>query len=109
MNKDKKIYKIILYLTFSITIFLSINVLLSFLNICYLPPNTTGECVIAHSLMSNNVFIPFIVVETIVNMIVTILYFIDGIRYKIKLNNILCILNILLQPIVLIIILGVTQ
>lgn len=109
MKKDKKIYKIILYLTFAMTLFLSINVLLAFLNICYLPPNTTGECVIAHSLMSNNVFIPFIVVETIVNIIITILYLIDGIKYKIKLNNILCILNILLQPIVLIIIFGVAQ
>ncbi len=103
LNHDKRIYKIILWGVFLVTIFISINIFLEFTNICYLPINTTGECVIARSLMSNNIFLPFMIVECIINILITILYLIDGFKYNIKLNKILCLLNILLQPFVLMI------
>lgn len=108
LNHDKRMYKIILWTLFCITMFLSINIFLGFTNICYLPINTTGECAIARSLMSNNIFLPFMIVECIINILITILYLIDGFKYNIKLNKILCLLNILLQPFfVMIVLLGV--
>ena len=71
---------------------------------------TTGECVIARSLMSNSIFLPFLIIESILNILITIIYFIDGIKYKIKLNCILCSLNILFQPLlVMLIIMGVLR
>lgn len=110
LNSNKRICKIILWVIFIFTIFLSVNVSLGFFNICYLPINTTGECVIAHSLMSNSIFLPFLIIESILNILITIIYFIDGIKYNIKLNCILCSLNILFQPLlVMFIIIGVLR
>lgn len=108
LNHEKKSYKIILWALFCITMFLSINLFLALVNICYLPINTTGECVIARSLMSYEYFILFMLSECVINILITVLFLIDGFRYNIKLNKILCILNILLQPFfVMIVLLGV--
>lgn len=108
LNHEKKSYKIILWALFCITMFLSINLFLVFANICYLPINTTGECVIATSLMSYEYSLLFMLGECVINILITVLFLIDGFRYNIKLNKILCILNILLQPFfVMIVLLGV--
>lgn len=103
-NKKKlgKFKNLFLYLCFGMTLFLSILLLLSFFNICYLPVNTTGECVIPRSIVSLDYFLLFLVVETIFSIVVSILYLLDGFRYKIKLYKIMGVANILLQPFVVV-------
>lgn len=80
------------------------TLLLAFSNICYLPPNTTGECVIARSIMSFDYYLIFLIFETIFSAMVAILYLIDGFKYNIKKYKIICLLNILLQPFVFLLI-----
>lgn len=97
-KEKKKYYDYFLYFCFAITIFLSLTMFLALCNICYLPINTTGECVIARSIMSFDYYFIFLICETIFSIFITILYLIRGFHYKIKKYKIICILNILLQP-----------
>lgn len=89
-----------LYFCFGMTIILSLILILSWVNICYLPVNTTGECVIARSIISMKYFLIFLILETIFSAVVTILYLLDGFRYNIKVYKFIGIANILLQPFV---------
>lgn len=90
------------YFCFGMTVMLSLILVLSWTNICYLPVNTTGECVIARSIMSIDHFFIFLIFETIFSAIVTVLYLLDGFRYNIKVYKIIGIANILLQPFVVV-------
>lgn len=107
--KDNKINKnqaYLLYVCFAVTVFLSVNLLLAYSNICYLPLNTTGECVIVRSILPFEHYFLFQLFETIFSGLVTILFLIDGFKYKNKKYLIICFLNILLQPFVIIFILS---
>lgn len=106
MKKKKKkpcggFKDIFFYCIFGFTLLLSIILVLSWTNICYLPINTTGECVIARSIMSLDYFLVFLIFESIFSGIVTILYLIDGFRDNIKMYKIIGIANILLQPLII--------
>lgn len=89
-----------LYFSFGITVLLSLILILAWTNICYLPINTTGECVIARSIMSFDYYLIILIIETIFSVIVTILYLLDGFRENVKVYKIVGIANILLQPFV---------
>lgn len=92
---------VFIYICFGLTILLNLILVLSWTNICYLPINTTGECVIARSIMSIDYFLIFLIFETIFSASVTILYLLDGFRDNIKVYKIIGIANILLQPFVM--------
>lgn len=98
---------IFLYFCFGLTILLTLILVLSWANICYLPVNTTGECVIARSIVSIDYFLVFLIFETIFSVMVTILYLLDGFRDKVKVYKIIGIANILFQPFVILGILNV--
>lgn len=91
---------IFLYICFGVTLFLSILIVLSSQNICYLPLNTTGECVIARSIMALDHYLLFLIVETVFSIVVTVLYLLDGVKQKNIKYKIVGIANILLQPFV---------
>lgn len=93
---------IFFYFCFGLTVALSLILVLSWANICYLPVNTTGECVIARSIVSIDYFLVFLIFETIFSVMVTVLYLLDGFRDNIKVYKTIGIANILLQPFVVV-------
>lgn len=106
-NKKFTSFKdLFLYFIFGITLFLSINILLVFFNICYLPPNTTGECVIARSLLSFDYLFAFLLGYTIISVGVTSLYLLDGFKLKIKKYRIIGIINLILNPFIIVAVLN---
>lgn len=105
--KHERFMKIFLYCCFILTVLLSMIILLSFFNICYLPINTTGECVIARSVLSFKFFIPFLLIESVFSIGVSALYLLDGFRYKIKIYKVLGIANLVFQPFVILFIIKI--
>lgn len=100
-------YKGGLFCCLGVTIILDLVIFLSWQNICYLPINTTGECVLARSIISFDYFLPFLILEVIFSVMISILYLIDSFKYEMKMYKILSLINLVIQPYIMWLIIGI--
>lgn len=101
MIKNIKPY---IYTISIINIILNLIIISAYTNICILPPSTINKCIIATNIISLKGFIPFLIIETILTIIIVTISLIKSFKYHKTKLKILSLLNIILNPTLILII-----